>query len=194
MLRNTSTGYGTIAIAFHWTMAVLIIGMLGLGIYMHELPPTEPATFQLYQLHKSIGFVVLALAAVRLAWRLINPAPRLPGGMHPLEKLAAHLGHVGLYFLIFAIPVTGWFMVSASPWGIPTILFNVLPVPHLPIPEALGSKDQAESFFKLLHEYGAFLLIGLIVVHIAAALKHHFIARDETLKRMVSTASAKSNS
>jgi cytochrome b561 len=194
MLRNTSTGYGTIAIAFHWTMAVLIIGMLALGIYMHELPPTEPATFQLYQLHKSIGFVVLALAAVRLVWRLINPAPQLPSGMHSLEKFAAHLGHVGLYLLIFAIPVTGWFMVSASPWGIPTILFNVLPVPHLPIPEALGSKDQAETFFKLLHEYGAFLLIGLIVVHIAAALKHHFIARDETLKRMVSTASAKSNS
>ncbi|CTQ53992.1 hypothetical protein LP7551_02524 [Roseibium album] len=194
MLRNTSTGYGTIAIAFHWTMAVLIIGMLALGIYMHELPPTEPATFQLYQLHKSTGFVVLALAAFRLVWRLINPAPQLPSGMHPLEKLAAHLGHVGLYLLIFAIPVTGWFMVSASPWGIPTILFNVLPVPHLPIPEALGSKDQAEAFFKLLHEYGAFLLIGLIVVHIAAALKHHFIARDETLKRMVSTASAKSNS
>jgi cytochrome b561 len=194
MLRNTSTGYGAIAIAFHWAMAVLIIGMLALGIYMHELPPTEQATFQLYQLHKSIGFVVLALAVVRLAWRLINPAPRLPSGMHPLEKLAAHLGHIGIYLLIFAIPISGWFMVSASPWGIPTILFNVFPVPHLPIPESLGSKDQAEGFFKLLHEYGAFLLIGLIVVHIAAALKHHFIARDETLKRMVSTSPAKSDS
>lgn len=194
MLRNTSSGYGRVAIAFHWTMALLIVFMLALGIYMHELPQTDPATFRLYQLHKSFGFVVLALAVLRLLWRLTNPSPKLPAGMHPLEKLAAHLGHVGLYALILAIPVTGWFMVSASPWGIPTVLFNTVPVPHLPVPEALGSKEQAEGVFKTLHEYGAFLLIALIVVHIAAALKHHFIARDDTLKRMVSTAPAKANS
>lgn len=187
MLRNTRTGYGTIAITFHWTMAVLIVGMLALGIYMHELPPTAPETFQLYQLHKSIGFVVLALALFRLIWRLMNPTPKLPDGMHKLERLAAHLGHVGLYALLFAIPITGWFMVSASPWGIPTVVFNVLPVPHLSIPELLGTKEQAESLFKAFHKYAAFLLIALIVVHIAAALKHHFIARDETLKRMLST-------
>lgn len=193
MLRNTPTGYGRIAIAFHWAMALMIIGMLALGLYMSGLPQTDQATFQLYQLHKSIGFVVLALAVLRLVWRLTNPSPRLPEKMHPIEKAAAHLGHIGLYALIFAIPVTGWFMVSASPWGIPTILFNVLPVPHLPVPAALGSQEQAESFFRLLHEYGAFLLIGLITVHIAAALKHHFIARDTTLKRMVSTGPAKAD-
>lgn len=194
MLRNTSTGYGRVAIAFHWTMAILIIAMLAFGLYMTTLPPTDPATFQLFQLHKSIGFVVLTLAVLRLVWRLINPSPKLPDGMHPLEKLAAHLGHIGLYVLIFAMPVTGWFMVSASPWGIPTVLFNIQPVPHLPVPEALGTKEQAEAFFKLLHEYGAYLLIALVVVHIAAAMKHHFIARDDTLKRMVSTGPAKSGS
>ncbi|MEO0976728.1 MAG: cytochrome b [Pseudomonadota bacterium] len=194
MLRNTSTGYGRVAIAFHWTMALLIAGMLAFGLYMTSLPPTDPETFQLYQLHKSVGFVVLALAVFRLLWRLVNPTPKLPAGMHPLEKTAAHLGHVGLYALIFAMPITGWFMVSASPWGIPTVLFNILPVPHLPVPEALGTKEQAEGFFKFLHEYGAFLLIALIVVHVAAALKHHFIARDDTLKRMVSTGPAKAKS
>jgi len=193
MLRNTKSGYGWIAIAFHWTMALLIIGMLALGLYMHGLPQTEQSTFQLYQLHKSIGFVVLALAVLRLCWRLANPAPKLPAGMPSWEKAAAHLGHAGLYALIFALPVTGWFMVSASPWGIPTILFNIQPVPHLPIPTALGSQEEAESFFKLLHEYGAYLLIALIVVHAAAALKHHFIARDDTLKRMVSTAPARAD-
>ena len=194
MLRNTSTGYGRVAIAFHWTMAVLIIAMLAFGLYMTTLPQTDPATFQLFQLHKSIGFVVLALAVLRLVWRLVNPSPKLPDGMHPLEKLAAHLGHIGLYVLIIAMPITGWFMVSASPWGIPTVLFNVQPVPHLPVPEALGTKEQAEAFFKMLHEYGAYLLIALVVVHIAAALKHHFIARDNTLKRMVSTGPAKADS
>ncbi|WP_305987136.1 cytochrome b [Roseibium sp. MMSF_3544] len=194
MLRNSSTGYGRIAIAFHWTMAVLIIAMLAFGLYMTTLPQTDPETFQLFQLHKSIGFVVLTLAVLRLAWRLVNPSPKLPQGMHPLEKLAAHLGHIGLYALIFAMPITGWFMVSASPWGIPTVLFNIQPIPHLPVPEALGTKEQAESFFKMLHEYGAYLLIALIVVHVAAALKHHFIARDDTLKRMVSTEPAKADS
>ncbi|WP_298982140.1 cytochrome b [uncultured Roseibium sp.] len=192
MLRNSSTGYGLIAIFFHWTMALLILGMLAFGLYLDGLPQTEQSTFQLYQLHKSIGFVVLALAALRLVWRLFNPTPKLPEGMHPLEKVAANLGHVGLYVLIFAMPITGWFMVSASPWNIPTIAFNVLPIPHLPVPAALGSQEDAETFFKVLHEYGAFLLIALIVVHVAAALKHHFIARDDTLKRMVSTASANS--
>ena len=191
MLRNTSTGYGRIAIAFHWTMALLILGMLAFGLYLQQLPKTDPATFQLYQLHKSFGFVVLALAVLRLAWRLFNPAPKLPDGMRPAERLAAHLGHIGLYALLFAMPITGWFMVSASPWGIPTIVFNVLNVPHLPVPEALGSKEQAEAFFMMLHAYGAYLLIALIVVHVAAALKHHFVTRDDTLRRMVSTAPAK---
>lgn len=193
MYRNSPTGYGRIAITFHWTMALLIIGMLGFGLYLDSLPQSDPALFQLYQLHKSIGFVVLALAALRLVWRLMNPSPKLPSGMHPLERLAAHLGHVGLYALIFALPMTGWFMVSASPWGIPTIIFNVLPVPHLPYPEALGTKEQAEAFFKTLHAYGAYLMIALIIGHVAAALKHHFIARDDTLKRMMSTAPARAN-
>lgn len=191
MLRNTKTGYGGIAILFHWVMALLIVAMLALGLYMHELPPTEQSTFELYQLHKSIGFVVLALGVLRLVWRLLNPSPKLPGGMSALEKVGAHLGHIGLYGLIFALPLTGWFMVSASPWGIPTILFNTLPVPHLPVPAVLGTQEQAEGFFKLLHAYGAYLLIALIVVHVAAALKHHFVARDDTLKRMVSTSPAK---
>lgn len=194
MLRNTTSGYGHVAIVFHWTMALLIVGMLALGLYMHELPPTEAATFRLYQLHKSIGFVVLALGLARLLWRLVNPSPALPDGMHKLERLGAHLGHAGLYALIFVLPLTGWLMVSASPWGIPTVLFNVVPVPHLPVPEILGSKEQAEGFFKELHEMAAFLLMALIALHVAAAFKHHLIARDDTLKRMLSTAPARNRS
>jgi cytochrome b561 len=184
MIRNTPTGYGWPAIAFHWTMAVLIVFMLALGIYMHEQPLTDPATFQLYQLHKSIGFVVLALAALRILWRFANPAPKLPDGMKSWEKAAAHLGHAGLYALMFALPLSGWLMVSASPWGIPTVVFNVLPVPHLPVPGFLGSKEEAEALLKSVHALAAYFLIALLVVHIAAALKHHFINRDATLRRM----------
>ncbi|WP_346912771.1 cytochrome b [uncultured Roseibium sp.] len=194
MIRNTPGGYGRVAIAFHWSMAVLIIFMLALGLYMHELPQTDPATFRLYQLHKSVGFVVLALAVLRLLWRLMNPAPKLPDTMKPWERLAAHAGHIGLYVLMFALPLSGWLMVSASPWNIPTILFDVLPIPHLPVPEALGPKAEAEATLKTVHALGAYALIGLLVAHIGAALKHHFIERDETLRRMVSTAPAKSAS
>lgn len=190
MVKNTIHGYGLLAIAFHWTMAVLIIGMLAVGLYMTGLPQTDPATFALYQLHKSIGFVVLVLAVLRLVWRVANPSPRLPDAMPLWEKGIAHLGHTGLYALMILLPVTGWLMVSASPWGIPTIVFNLFKVPHLPYPAFMGDKASAEHVFALMHEYGAYLLIALLVGHIAAALKHHFIARDNTLKRMLSVQAA----
>ncbi|MTI42979.1 cytochrome b561 [Roseibium hamelinense] len=191
MIRNTKSGYGHIAIAFHWIMALIIIGMLGMGLYMTSLPQTDPLTFQLYQLHKSFGFVILTLVVLRLGWRLLNPAPKLPNGMKPWERAAAHLGHTGLYALMFLIPISGWFMVSASPWNIPTVVFNVLNIPHLPVPGFLGTKEQAEGVFKFAHEYMAYFMIALVIAHVGAALKHHFIARDATLRRMVSTAPAR---
>ncbi|WP_417668131.1 cytochrome b [Roseibium sp.] len=192
MLRNTRFGYGLVAIVFHWTMAALILVLIALGLYMTSQPPTAASTFQLYQLHKSIGFVVLTLAVLRLVWRLLNRAPALPEGMPGIERLAAHLGHAGLYALMFALPVSGWLMVSASPWNIPTVVFDVLHVPHLPVPGILGDKQAAEATLKDVHEIAAWLLIALLVAHVAAALKHHFIARDTTLTRMVSTGPAKS--
>ncbi|WP_324292452.1 cytochrome b/b6 domain-containing protein [Breoghania sp.] len=85
MLRNSKSGYGLIAILFHWSMALLMFGVFGLGLYMHELPQFEERTFALYQLHKSFGFTILALVVLRLMWRFANPAPRLPGAM-PLWK------------------------------------------------------------------------------------------------------------
>lgn len=187
MLRNSIAGYGRIAIAFHWTMAALILGMLGLGLYMSDLPPADPETFKLYQLHKSFGLTALALASLRLLWRLANATPALPAAMPRWERLGAHLGHFGLYALMFAIPLSGWAMVSASPWNIPTVLFDTLHVPHLPIPEALGAKAAVETFFKQMHELFAFALIGLLIVHVAAALKHHLLSRDDTLRRMVTS-------
>lgn len=190
-ISNTSSGYGAIAIAFHWTMAVLMIGLFAVGKYMTGLDPTAPDTFAIYQWHKSFGFVVLGLAALRLVWRFANPSPSLPKEMPAYQRAAAHLGHAGLYALLFALPISGWLMVSASPWGIPTVLFNVIPVPHLPVPEMLGTKAQAENLLKEVHELLGFVLLALFVAHVAAALKHHFINRDAILRRMVSTAPAR---
>lgn len=189
-LRNTRSGYGLVAILFHWMMALLIIGLFVFGKYMTGLDPMAPNTFALYQLHKSLGFLVLALVLARLAWRLGNPSPALPETMSCIERLAAHFGHAGLYALMLAIPLSGWLMVSASPWGIPTVVFDMLPVPHLPVPEALGSKAEAENTLKGLHELLANGLLFLVVLHIAAALKHHFLNRDDVLRRMVRAGSA----
>nr|WP_272211891.1 cytochrome b [Marinicella sp. W31]MDC2877781.1 cytochrome b [Marinicella sp. W31] len=183
MIKNTRSAYGAVAILFHWVMALLILSMLGLGLYMVRLPQSDPAAFTLFQLHKSIGFVVLAFAVLRLAWRAVNPSPRLPADMPLWEKGVAHLGHTGLYALMFLLPLSGWLVVSASPWGIPTIVFNLFEMPHLPVP---GDKAQTEALAAVFHEYAAYFLILLIVGHVGAAFKHHFIARDETLKRMVS--------
>jgi len=191
MIRNTSTGYGRIAILFHWTMALLIIGMLAAGFWMTRLPPFDQFTFQVYQLHKSFGLVILTLVMFRLGWRLVNPAPKLPDGMKPWEKLAAHLGHTGLYAVMILMPISGWLMASASPWNIPTVVFNVVNVPHLPVPEFLGTKEEAEKVFMNVHFYMGWLTVALLVTHVAAALKHHFIERDATLRRMVSTKPAR---
>lgn len=189
--RNTRSGYGSIAIAFHWTMAVLFAGLFALGKVMTGLVPTDPGTFALYQWHKSFGFVVLALVVARLLWRLANPAPALPTKMTWFERLAAGLGHAGLYALMLALPLSGWLLVSASPWGIPTILFDVLPIPHLPLPEGLGDKATAESRLKVVHELLANGLLLLVLLHVAAALKHHLLNRDDVLVRMVSTRPAR---
>ncbi|GGE77430.1 cytochrome b [Stappia taiwanensis] len=190
-LRNTQTGYGTVAIAFHWTMAVLVAGLFILGKYMSGLEPTDPQTFALYQWHKSFGFVVLALAGLRLVWKAVNPAPKLPEGTPLLLRLAAALGHAGLYAVLLALPLSGWLMVSSSPWGIPTVLFNTLPVPHLPVPAELGTLAQAEATLKQVHEALGLFLLLLLAVHVAAALKHHFYDRDTVLTRMLSTRPAR---
>ncbi|MDX5593634.1 cytochrome b [Pseudovibrio sp. SPO723] len=184
MIKNTPLNYGLVAMSFHWLMALLIIGLIALGLYMVRLPLTDPETFQLYQLHKSFGFVVLVLAVMRLVWRFLNPSPELPAGMPWIERLAAHLGHAGLYGLMLFLPLSGWLMVSASPWGLPTVIFDSFNLPHLPVPAFLGTKEQAEGLLKIVHEYAAYFLILMVVLHVAAALKHHFISKDDVLRRM----------
>ncbi|MTI16960.1 cytochrome b [Rhodobacteraceae bacterium RKSG542] len=190
MLRNTKFGYGSLAILFHWTMAILIIGMLGLGLYMVRQPLTAPETFALFQWHKSFGIVVFALALARLVWRFSNPAPTLPENMGALERLAAHLGHAGLYALMLFLPLSGWLVVSSSPYNIPTLLFGSINIPHMPLGWAVAEKTSLSDPASLIHEYAAYLLIVLVLLHIAAALKHHFISKDDVLVRMMKPSSA----
>ncbi|WP_068081204.1 cytochrome b [Polycladidibacter stylochi] len=177
--------YGLTAIFIHWAMAIVIMLLIIVGFYMTSLNPLKPATFQFYQLHKSIGFIAFGLIAIRVINRLLNPPPKLPSSMSQLEKLLAHLGHLALYFCMIAMPLSGWIMVSTSPLNIPTLMFGLFEIPHLPIAGVFGDKGSISSLMATLHKICAYGLCLLITIHIAAALKHHFYSKDKVLLRIL---------
>ncbi len=184
-LRNTSAGWGLAARLLHWAMAGVILFMFGLGIWMSNFVPDVFEQFGLVQLHKSWGFVVFALALVRVIWRLMNPAPPLPAHMGGLERTFAHAGHLALYVLMFAMPLTGWLMASASElqelYGIRNMVFGLFEMPDPFVP---GSKP-LEDLFRAAH-FWCGVALGLTVLgHAAAGLKHHFVNRDNVLTRMI---------
>lgn len=159
----------------------MIIGQIVGGLIMVRLDPA-PFKFEVYQLHKSFGLIILILSIVRLLWRLLHKPPALPEGMKPIERVGAKLTHVGFYGLMIGIPLAGWIMVSASVTQISTKIFKVIPWPDFPgIP-------RSESFGDLMsktHEYMAYAAIILLVLHVGAALKHHFVNKDDVLSRMM---------
>lgn len=171
--------YDSVAVSLHWLMAAAILALLGLGFTMTGLKPGSPLQFKLYQLHKSLGVLVFLLAALRLAWRLAHRPPPLPDSMGAGERLLAHTGHWALYGLMLGMPLAGWVVVSTSPYNIPTILFGMVGLPHLPLPRDLN------ALAKGTHLIGAWALVATLVGHVSAALRHHFVLRDDVLARML---------
>ncbi len=187
--------YAAIAIVLHWAIALSIALMIPLGWWMRDQAEdgvVSDALFQTYQLHKSIGLTVLALSLAQLAWRLINPPPPLPAHMPAWERFVAHATHWALYALMIGLPVTGWIYVSAGwaeggPLEVTTRWFGLFVVPHffgLPNAGAEVREDVAEAAMSA-HSLLAWCAIGLAALHAAAALKHHFINRDNVLTQMV---------
>ena len=168
--------YTRTAQALHWTLALLLVGMVSLGLYMHELE-LSPLKLQLYSYHKWAGVSVFLLVLARLAWRATHRPPPLPAGTAPLVRVASSTAHALLYALMIAIPLSGWLMSSAK--GFQTVWFGVLPIPDL-----LGKDVELGERLAEVHEALNFTLIGLVTVHAAAALKHHFIDKDGLLHRM----------
>ncbi|MBI1213058.1 MAG: cytochrome b [Alphaproteobacteria bacterium] len=185
MLTNSEKRYGAVAVTLHWLIAIGIIGMLILGKYMADLPRADPSRFELIQLHKSFGITILALSVLRVLWRLVNKVPPLPPQMPAWQRYAANASHFLLYVLILAIPLSGWAMVSASPLGIPTIWFGQFEIPHLPGLQGFADQHAVEGQLRETHELLGNLMIGLLIIHIGAALKHHFWDRDDVLIRML---------
>ena len=170
-----SEKYTPLAMALHWLLGAAIVAAFILGLYMHELP-VSPSRLKLYNYHKWAGVTILALSALRLLWRLTHQPPAdVP--MPAWQAKAAHLTHIALYALFFAVPLAGWAYSSAA--GFPIVLFGVLPLPDF----VEKNKELAEAI-KPLHAALAFTMAGLVIAHIAAALKHQFINRDNLLARM----------
>ena len=186
-LRNTARRYGTVAMSLHWLIAAFVIVNIGFGLYMGDLPRSDPNKFAIMQIHKSIGLTVLVLSVIVFVWRLMNPPPPLPAGMSPLMRLAAHGTHYLLYFLIVAIPLSGWIMVSASPLGNSTPWFFLFDWPNLPFFNGLDvhARVAAHEQWEDIHTALAWSAIVLIPLHVAGALYHQFIRRDDVMKQML---------
>ena len=173
--------YSTTAIALHWLLGLALIGMLGLGVYMTDLP-FSPSRLKLYNWHKWAGVSLLALSLVRLLWRLTHRPPALPAAMEQAmpgwQKRVHHGTHLALYGLFFAVPLSGWAYSSAA--GFPIVFLGLVPLPDFaPVSEPLA------DILQLVHATLAFTLAGLALVHIAAAIKHQWIDDDGLLQRML---------
>ena len=179
-----SSGYTRTAIALHWIVAVLILFNLAFGLYTVNLP-LSPQKLRFFSFHKWVGVTIFTLVAARLLWRLTHPAPALPATMKPWELKAAHASHVMLYVLFFAAPLSGWLFSSAS--GFQTVYLGVLPIPDL-----LAKNKELADALKFMHRWINYTMAAVIVLHAAAALKHHFIDRDDVLARMLPWLKAKS--
>lgn len=175
-----SDRYQVPAVLLHWVMAALLLGLVGLGLYMTGLP-FSPQRLKFYNWHKWAGIVALTLAAARLAYRLLRPPPPLPAALETAmpawQRLAYLAVHIGLYALFFVVPLLGWAYSSST--GIPVVLFGLLRLPDfVPIDSALtGALKQA-------HHLAAYALVVLVLLHVGAALKHHFVDNDGLLRRM----------
>jgi len=172
---NAPARYTRTATALHWLLAMAIVGTFGLGVYMHELPET-PQRDQLYHWHRSAGVCILALSALRLLWRLAHRPPA-DVAMPAWQARAARSVHWLMYVLFFGVPLSGWAHSSAA--GFSVVVFGVWPLPDfVPVDKVLA--DALKDGHQLL----GILLALLVIGHVAAALKHHWIDRDGLLSRM----------
>jgi cytochrome b561 len=179
-LASPNPRYGAVAIALHWVLGLAIVGSFAMGVYMTDLP-FSPQRLKLYNWHKWAGVTILTLSALRLLWRLMHRPPELPAAVTaamPAWQRAAHHGtHHLMYALFFAIPLTGWAYSSAA--GFPIVWFGVLPLPDFVAPD-----KALAALIKPVHGLLADGLALLVLLHVAAALKHQWIDRDRLLGRM----------
>ena len=179
MLRNSTAAWGIVSRAFHWGLGIAIIGMLAYGYWFNHYV-ARPDRFFHRSIHADIGYVILVLMVARLIWRGVNPVPALPDGTPRWERAPAHINHWALYLTTIIVALLGWAHSGAhkpdyADW------FGLFRVPQF----TSENRDNAR-FFEHWHIWLAYVLIGLVVLHLLAALYHHVIKRDRVVARMVS--------
>lgn len=167
--------YNAVARALHWSIAVLLIANLAAG-FLHD---ALEDVVRIMPTHKAIGMIVLLLSVARLAWRLLSPSPPLPGELPRWEAAAARSAHVVLYGLMIGLPLSGWIFASTSKYDIS--IFGLFDVPKF----ALTKQDPLYGIAHEGHELMGWIALALIVLHVAAALRHHFVLKDAILRRML---------
>lgn len=177
MLRNSGEKYGLVAKVFHWVLAVYLAGMFVFGKYLASMT-VGFSNLHLFNWHKVFGLIALTLIVLRLGWRFVSPPPpTLAEGSKPWELKLARFTHVMLYVLMLGIPMTGWIASSAA--AIDISLFGLFNVPLIAPPS-----ERLEDLFFGIHRLLGLLLALVVALHVAGALKRHFVLRDMTLRRM----------
>ena len=169
-------GYAPVAKLLHWLVALLVLGMIGLGLWMVDLP-LGLAKLYAYAWHKWIGLTVLVLSVLRLAWRVYRPPPGLPDTITRWERAVAPWSHGLLLVLLLALPVSGWLMSSAG--GVSVVWFGILPLPDL-VPRDLALFERLRT----LHHWLAWMLMALLTLHLLAVVRHDVLRRDGIFRRM----------
>lgn len=177
------TRYGAVSQAIHWITVVLVIVLLLTGLVGH--PEADEPGNATFMWHGSLGVLVFLLAIARLFWRHLSRIPELPATMKPAERAIARMMHVAFYVLLFALPVTGWLMASAE--GASVDFFGVTALPAWEFGAAPGSPAAKErgELFEEVHEVLGYTILVLAILHMLAALKHHFVNRDDVLRSML---------
>ena len=180
MLGNSENSYGLVSRAIHGIMLLLIFGMIGVGMYMTELDKSDDLRKTLYAMHISTGILVFMLAVVRVLWLKMSPAPKLPLGLSNWEKFLTTIVKSLMYLLMLLTPLAGYLMVNTKGFDVGFYgLFN--------LPSLMSENHDLHELFEEMHEFFASLLLLLIVVHIAGALKHRFLDTGpdlDVMKRM----------
>lgn len=179
MMRNSTERWGSLSMAFHWLTLLLIAGLMLAGFF-RGVPEDISTRATIMQMHKSFGITVLALTVLRIVWRHMGPVPPMPDNIKPYETALAKLAHVGLYVLLFAMPIVGWLVISTSTRGIPTEVFGLFTLPSIASPDEAMHKVWEE-----VHEILAWVMLALIAIHAAGAIKHHHVLKDDVLTRML---------
>ena len=183
--QTTTDSYSLLAIVLHWLLGLSLVGLFVMGTFMADLP-ISPLRLKLFNWHKWAGICVLTLSALRLLWRLTHRPPALPAGiqahMPAWQRAAHHATQYAMYALFFIVPLVGWAYSSAA--GFPVVVFGLIPLPDF----VAADKELAE-LIEPWHEISAYALAALVLLHIAAALKHQWIDKHPLLQRMLPTKS-----